>query len=120
MEENNNKTLTSLDYLKKVSLNNEAFIKEMITIFLRQTPQLLEALKDASNKEDWVAFRAIVHKLKPSLQMMGINSALPLIPLIERTSKLEKEIDLFPQRLEQLCHICTLSMKELKNKQKDL
>ena len=112
--------ITNLSYLDTVSMGNKAFIAEMISIFLRQTPQFLSQLDDYARNGQWVEFRAVMHKLKPSLQMLGINAATPVIEGIDKTSKFQQDQHLFAQRLQTLKELCEQSFMELEKKKAEI
>lgn len=107
------KKITNLSYLHEASSGNKIFMNEMISIFLKQTPEFLEKLKHLGEKKDWNEFRKVMHKLKPTIFMMGINDLDPVIKKIETCSKEEKNLDSLPDHLEELESYCNKSYLEL-------
>ncbi len=107
--------VTDLSYLHEASAGNESFIREMIDIFLKQTPGFLVALKELKGRNDWEEFRKITHKLKPTIFMMGIHSLKPVIKQIEFCSKELKDLDLLPELLEELERCCHKAYRELED-----
>ena len=65
--------LFDLNYLRKVSRNNEEFIKEMIHTFVKTMPELLEQIRYAEDQSDWLKTSKVLHQIKPSLTLMGIH-----------------------------------------------
>jgi PAS domain S-box-containing protein len=65
--------LFDLNYLRKVSRNNDEFIKEMIQTFVKTMPELLTEIRHAQTKSDWLKTSKVLHQIKPSLTLMGIH-----------------------------------------------
>lgn len=107
-------SIINLSYLKDASANNHTFIKEMIEIFLKQTPVYLSQLRECigENKKD--DFRKIIHKLKPTVTMMGIEQGDLLIKEIEATVKNTGNLDRIESAYGNLEAICEASYSELK------
>lgn len=63
-----------LGYLYKRTKSNTSLIIEMITLYLEQTPPLIEAMKSSLVNEDWEMLQAAAHKIIPSFSIMGISS----------------------------------------------
>lgn len=78
-----NQKHSDLTYLINASDNNAGFIKQMIDIFLKQTPEFLQELRTYHDNQDWENFRKVMHKMKPTIKMMGINELNKNIEFIE-------------------------------------
>jgi len=64
---------TNLDYLNLRTKSNPKLMMEMISIYLQQTPPLIEAMKQSVLDKDWGLLGASVHKIIPSFSIMGIS-----------------------------------------------
>jgi hypothetical protein len=82
-----------LSYLKDASGGNTKFIKEMVEIFLKQTPLYIIELKKYNNDKNWEEFRKIMHKLKPTITMMGIREGDNYVKEIDYKVKNNVETD---------------------------
>jgi PAS domain S-box-containing protein len=67
---------TSLDYLKTRTKSNPKLMMEMISIYMEQTPPLIEAMKQSVEDKDWDLLAAAVHKIIPSFSIMGMSLEL--------------------------------------------
>jgi PAS domain S-box-containing protein len=112
--------IIDLTYLQEASGNNKNFLKEMIGIFLTQTPDLIASLHKTSKAEDWVEFRKIMHKLKPTITMMGIHKLEPEVVNIDNAVKKGIEIEKLPAMLERFENLCNQAYLELKAELKSL
>jgi len=62
-----------LEYLNTRTKSNPQLMMEMITLYLEQTPPLLNAMKNALHNSDWESLHASVHKMIPSFAIMGMS-----------------------------------------------
>lgn len=67
-----NSEKVDLTYLQKVSGNNKDFIAEIVNSFIASTPHALSEIKSHLDKKDWVKMEKEVHKIKPTLSMIGL------------------------------------------------
>lgn len=72
-------------YLKELSSGNLEFEREMIVLFLNQVPEDTAALKTAFEAGNLEEIRVAAHKLKSSLAIVGANSLLAHIAVLENT-----------------------------------
>lgn len=66
--------LFDLSKLKGIANGNEAFVKKMIQLFIDQTPPSVAAMEAAYRANDFEAVSKIAHRIKPSIDNMGILS----------------------------------------------
>ncbi|HBS86028.1 MAG: hypothetical protein A2W91_08280 [Bacteroidetes bacterium GWF2_38_335] len=105
----------NLDYLTQRTKGNPVLMKEMITLFLKQTPSLVSSMKKSMEKKDWKTMQAAAHKMIPSFAIMGID------PEIEKTVKQIKEFATNKENHKELIemvkkveNVCTKACAELK------
>ncbi|MCW3075614.1 MAG: histidine kinase [Bacteroidetes bacterium] len=67
-----NDKCTNLDFLKQLTKNNPDFIAEMIKVYLEETPQLLNNMKEGLETGDYDKLKASAHSILPSFSTMGI------------------------------------------------
>ncbi|QTN39559.1 Hpt domain-containing protein [Cryomorphaceae bacterium] len=79
--------LYNLDQLKELSGGMEDFVKSMIDTFLEHTPNHVSEMNEALNQEDHVQVGQIAHKIKPSIDLLGIENMRDLVRQIERNGK---------------------------------
>ena len=74
-ESNENKKLKCIDltYLIHRTKSNPKLMMEMISLYLEQTPPLINAMKQGLQDKDWNSLYAAVHKMIPSFSIMGIS-----------------------------------------------
>lgn len=80
-------SMVDLSYLRKVSNNNEQFIKEIVSAFLESMPATVSDIKTQLVKKDWDQLSRVVHKIKPTITLMGIHHLKDKIILLEKETK---------------------------------
>ncbi len=104
----------NLLYLVNQTKGNLVLIKKMIGLYLKQTPELIDAMKKGIANEDWVIVNTSAHKMIPSFWMMGIDPAMEKIAkIIQEKSSSRKDIGQISQLLLKLEKGCMLACGEL-------
>ncbi|MEM8520767.1 response regulator [Flavobacterium sp. PL12] len=105
--------LVNFEYLRDLADGDTEFMKTMISLFLKNTPQSLDLIMNACHSDDIQVLKDEVHKLKSSLSLLGIVKASRVVDVIE------KEIEDSPlsqKRKDEVTHlnqICNSAMLEL-------
>lgn len=76
--------LYELSQLEKIASNNQPFIKKMVTLFVNQAPADVTEIEAAFGRQDLNRVRSVAHRMKPSIDNMGIVSLHALIREIEQ------------------------------------
>ena len=106
--------VTDLSYLTEASAGNKVFIKNMIEVFIHQTPELITHLKETAENKDWTEFRKTMHKFKPTLTMMGIYSLKEHVAFLETNVKLGASLEKAPELVLTIENVCQQALAELK------
>jgi PAS domain S-box-containing protein len=77
--------VTDLKYLAQRTKSDPMLMSEMISLFLGQTTGLLKEMNESLRKQDWQMLYTIVHKIIPSLSIIGMDTSY-----IEMTKKLQE------------------------------
>ncbi|MEP6727756.1 MAG: ATP-binding protein [Bacteroidota bacterium] len=114
MNENNDTPLYDLSMVRSVSGGDETFIKKMVQLFIETVPPGLTDLHEAHKAQDWQRMGKIAHKLKSTIDSIGIVTLKDDIRLIESNGKHEKDTDgLAPLviRVTEVINKCILQLK---------
>ncbi len=102
-----------LIYLKTISNDNPEFIKEMVHTFLETVPESIKEIRYLATSSAWDSLARAIHKLRPSLTLMGLNLAKELSIQIEKNSASKKSQKLIPSQLEDFCKMLDRALHEL-------
>ncbi len=83
----NEQNLYSLEKLEKISRGNQDFVREMVNIFMKNTPNTLDEIHLAFKEEDYMKVSKLAHRLKPSIGNMGIEGLKGAALEIEQYAK---------------------------------
>jgi HPt (histidine-containing phosphotransfer) domain-containing protein len=93
----------NLDKIKNITPGNNAFPTQIITLFLSDTPKSIENAKKALEQNDFQQVYANIHKIKPSIIMVGVpDGTLQLVLSINENTKKNTNLELIPEKLKQL------------------
>ena len=108
-------TCIDLDYLNHRTKSNPVLIMEMISLYLEQTPVLVDVMKQSWHDKDWQALQAAVHKMIPSFSIMGIGGNYENIAKqVKEYASTQQQADGIYDLVLQLENICMQACRELK------
>jgi len=98
-------TVQSIDlaYLKTMSNNNQQFIDEMLAAFLDSIPKSIDEIKTLADSREWLLLARAVHKIKPSLTLMGLHMAKEQAVALETLAKQQKDFAAIQIQAQELC-----------------
>ena len=99
--------ICNLDTLKISLQNKPKLVAEMLQLILKETPVIIEQMKDHLNTKDWDDFYRKIHSIQPTLQLMGLPEAL----LID--AKEENQLELIPVQFINFERALKQAFKEL-------
>ena len=103
----------SLDKLNTISRGNKEFVTKIINLFLEETPKSLEQLALAIKEKNFQKVRAVAHKMKPSINMMCIDSLSVVIQNIEEFAADNINLNDIPALIEEVTNTCNEVIAEL-------
>ena len=112
--------LYDLKKLESIAQNNQTFILKMVTLFSRQAPSDVHEIEMAFEKKDYHTVRAVAHRMKPSIDNMGIVSLHGLIREIELYNETETMASQLDTKIcflkETISQVAALLQKEVLEK----
>jgi PAS domain S-box-containing protein len=103
-----------MSYLSKLTKSNPKLMTEMISVYLKQTPELVSTMKKSFSDKNWELLASTVHKMIPSFAIMGINPEITevAVKIQEYARKLELSNDL-DKLILNVENVCTQACIEL-------
>jgi len=103
-----------LSYLKKHTKSNPELMMEMISLYLKQTPVLISAMKKSVRDQDLEMLHAAVHKMIPSFRIVGMDQQYESIAKnVQEHAKRQELTDGVQLMVLQLERICNQACGEL-------
>jgi HPt (histidine-containing phosphotransfer) domain-containing protein len=106
--------LYNLSTIEEISHGNEAFVKKMLQLFIDTMPPALSELRAHLNSGNWNGLGAIAHKIKPSIDTMGIELLREDIRMVEKCGKEALNLELVPDLLDKIDAVIYSIIDELK------
>jgi HPt (histidine-containing phosphotransfer) domain-containing protein len=79
----------NLSKVYALSDNDSEFVNQILTLFVTEVPDDLEQIKEGIKKKDHKHAYAFAHKIKPTLDLLGLNVAFEEILQVEAWTKVE-------------------------------
>jgi CheY-like chemotaxis protein len=117
-EENPKKKLRYIDltYLNHRTKSNPKLMMEMISLYLAQTPPIIDAIKQSFADQNWSLLGAAAHKMIPSFSIMGISpdfeNLAKKIQELAMVQEKSNEIHDLVLQLEQVCLQACIELEE--------
>jgi HPt (histidine-containing phosphotransfer) domain-containing protein len=85
--------LYDLSMLKKLSDNDESFIKDMLQTFKRTSPPIVERMEEDIVQQKYEALGREAHKMIPGVSFLGAKELETLLITIEENTKNNTGLD---------------------------
>jgi PAS domain S-box-containing protein len=106
---------TDMDYLNRRTKSNPTLMMEMISLYLEQTPTLINTMKQSLQEKDWKSLYGAVHKMIPSFSIMGISSDFEnMAKRVQEYACTQQQTDNINDLVIQLETVCAQACQELK------
>lgn len=79
----------SLDKINEMADGDEDFINSVISVFLEEVPQDLSGLEEALARENYEQVYQLAHKIKPNVDLLGMEQTRAAALEIETLAKNE-------------------------------
>ncbi|MBC7382561.1 MAG: PAS domain S-box protein, partial [Bacteroidia bacterium] len=103
-----------LGYLHQRTKSNTKLMMKMISIYLEQTPPLINTMKESCDQKDWDILKSTVHKMIPSFSVVGMSDDYEnMAKKVQDYARTQEHTDLIPNLVSQLDTACTQACSEL-------
>ncbi|HEY2647833.1 MAG TPA: response regulator [Puia sp.] len=107
--------LYDLAMIHSVSGGDGAFIKKMIRLFIQTVPQNVQELVDATAQANWEQVSKMAHKLKSTVDSMGISSIHSQIRTIEMHAKKREQLECLPEMVAEIESVISSCITQLES-----
>jgi len=92
---------------------NENFRKYLIELFNQTTPPILNDIRSSYSKKDWTELYAHAHKIKPTVESMGIYTMMPKVNHILEDAKAKCDSENLKETISLFCETIELAISQL-------
>lgn len=90
----------NLDKINEMADGDEDFVNSVISVFLEEVPQDLEDLENALNQQNHDQVYKLAHKIKPNVDLLGMEqtreAALKMETLGKNEASISEILEIFP------------------------
>ncbi|MGB3143345.1 MAG: Hpt domain-containing protein [Maribacter sp.] len=104
----------NLDKINEMAEGDEDFINSVITVFLEEVPEDLQTLENALNAKDYEQVYKMAHKIKPNVDLLGMEQTRAIALEIESLGKQEANMAEIEKRFPMLKTDINQVVSELK------
>jgi|LGOV01.1.fsa_nt_gb HPt (histidine-containing phosphotransfer) domain-containing protein len=104
----------NLSQLESLADGDNEFILEIVSTFLEHAPIQVQDIKNAFDISDYNTLGQMAHKIKPSIDLMGIESLTSDIRLIEKYGKNEENLNKLPDLINKLIMVSEEVFEEMR------
>lgn len=104
----------SLDKINEMAEGDEEFILSVISVFLEEVPEDLQVLENALKQKDYEQVYKMAHKIKPNVDLLGMEQTREIALEIETLGKKEANMAEIEKRLPMLQKDIQQVISELK------
>jgi HPt (histidine-containing phosphotransfer) domain-containing protein len=105
--------ITDLSYLEMVSDGDKEFITQVVTSFIENNKEIIEGLENGKKEENWEEMGKLIHKMKPSLEMVGLTPLKEKIIQAETNLKNGENIPETLPLVDEIIANCNQAIEEL-------
>jgi HPt (histidine-containing phosphotransfer) domain-containing protein len=106
--------LYDLSMIKEIAHGNDDFVKKMMQLFIDTMPPAIMDLKTFMNNGQWNDMGAVAHKIKPSIDTMGIELLREDIRAVEKYGKEMTNLEELPQIIQKIDTVINQIIENLK------
>lgn len=107
--------LYDLAQIQQMSRGNDDFVNKMINIFIKLTEENTVKLNDALANDDIETIKKLAHKIKPSIDQMGITSLKEVVRIVEKfniDTDSKAELDLHVHKIVKTLNAVAEALKD--------
>jgi CheY-like chemotaxis protein len=107
--------LYDLSMIRSISGGDAVFIKKMILLFMETVPQNVRELVEATANKNWEQVSKMAHKLKSTIDSMGIRSLHDQIRAVEMNAKNREQTEQLPEMVKQVESVVAACISQLRS-----
>jgi len=109
----NSNKLYDLSMVRSVSGGDEGFIKKMVALFIETVPQNMQELDKAVEAGNWDQVGKTAHKLKSTVDSMGIKTIRQEIRTVEANARSGQSIQEIPALVNKISSVINACIEQL-------
>lgn len=109
------KSLYNLSTIRDISGGDEDFVRRMIELFIETVPPNLKDLNVSLDNENWEMVSKTAHKLKSTVDSMGIIAIKEDIRIVELNAKKKESLTNIPEHIRKINAVIEACIRQLES-----
>ncbi len=105
----------NLEYFDALTVGDTGLKIRLMSIMLDETPAELALLKEYGANKNYEGIRSIAHKMKSSLQYMGLDETFEMVKSIEAAAKEKSDIKVIQEKINTVILSCESALIQLQS-----
>jgi len=110
----NEEKLYDLTMVQTISGGDLSFVKRMVQLFIDTVPPSMAELQKETSQQNWLQVSKLAHKLKATIDSMGITRIKEVVRTVEANGKKGEEVDQIPRLVQEVINVLEACMGQLK------
>jgi CheY-like chemotaxis protein len=110
----NEEKLYDLSMVQTISGGDMSFVKRMVQLFIDTVPPSLAELQKETAQQNWLNVSKLAHKLKATIDSMGISRIKEVVRAVELNGKKSENIEKIPGLVAEVVSVLEACMRQLK------
>lgn len=106
--------LYNLKMVQELAGGDESFVMRMLQLFLDTMPLTLQEMQQETGLQHWTQVGKLAHKLKSTIDSMGIVTLKEVIREVEQEGKKGEHVDLIPKQVQQVTEVMLACAAQVK------
>lgn len=111
---NTSEKLYDLSMVESIAGGDDSFTKRMVQIFLESMPPSVNQMQQELKVQNWDALSKLAHKIKSTIDSMGILKLKEVVRHIESNGKTKQNLDSMPAWVQQVDDVLQDCVQQLK------
>jgi PAS domain S-box-containing protein len=103
-----------LSMVQTIAGGDISFVKKMVQLFLDTVPPSMTDIQKETEQQNWLNVSKLAHKMKATIDSMGIVKIKEVIRAIEANGKKGEEVDKIPGQVQEVILVLEECMGQLK------
>jgi PAS domain S-box-containing protein len=106
--------LYDLSMVQTIAGGDISFVKKMVQLFIETVPPSMRDIQKETEQQNWGNVSKLAHKMKATIDSMGIVTIKDVVRAIEANGKKGEEVDKIPGQVQEVVSVLEACMVQLK------
>lgn len=110
----NQEKLYDLSMVQTIAGGDAGFVKKMVQLFIETVPPSMTDIQKETEQQNWASVSKLAHKMKATIDSMGIVKIKDVVRAIEANGKKGEEVDKIPGQVQEVVKVLEECMGQLR------